>query len=266
VPEVITSWNFEQSDFTWVRRQGCVADLNAPTELFVDACLLSGTSFLPTFPPLEAVAGRKPKVKSAMELIMNYGKSGYAACVHYDNDPACQALKYLDRYCRARSAIKFHAVINKDGKAEVLDIKNAPGDVHEFLSFRLSDELYFYMSKGIISPRVLNWITSGEILELPPLDGGESDAYRTLVRDKLKETRSASLSLLASTVHRFYGHRDIKLKYWFNPDNEESLRVRDLEDHMPTIREWNVHEDVYGPEKNHHWVCVVKISLQLLTT
>jgi hypothetical protein len=56
------------------------------------------------------------------------------------------------------------------------------------------------------------------------------------------------------TVHRFYGHRDIKLRYWFDGDNQSILRVRDLEDPLPVVREWNVREDVYGPEKNHHWV------------
>jgi hypothetical protein len=72
--------------------------------------------------------------------------------------------------------------------------------------------------------------------------------------------------LLASTIHRFYGHRDIKLKYWFDLDNEETLRLGDLEDHMPMIREWNVREEVYGPEKNHHWVSFDRVVDDLLTT
>jgi hypothetical protein len=264
VPEVITSWNFEQAEFTWVKRQGCLSDLGALSpDMFVDACLLSGTSLLPTFPPLDSVSSRKqPKVKSAMEMIMNLGKSGYTACLHYENDPQCQALKYLDKYCRVRSSIKFHVVLNKDGKVEPFEVQNAPGDVHEFISSRLNDELYFYLSKGVIGSRVLNWITSGEILEQPPLDGGESEDYRSLVRDQLREVRASCLSLLASTVHRFYGHRDIKLRYWFDKDNDSDvISMKDLEDPVPIIREWNVREDVYGPEKNNHWVRVERKSI-----
>ena len=125
-------------------------------------------------------------------------------------------------------------------------MKNAPRRyVHEFLSFRLSDELYSYMSKGIISPRVLNWITSGEILELPPLDGGDSDAYRTLVRDKLKETRSSHVSRCLD-FHRPSRLRPSRHQVEVlvqSRQRGEPSELRDLEDHMPIIREWNVRED-----------------------
>src|SRR6201999_4284968 len=157
--------------FTWVRRQACISDLGVTPDIFVDACLLSGTSLLPTLPPLETAASRKPyKVKAAVDMIMSMGKSGHAVCVQYEDDPQCRVMRYLDRYRKARLAIKHHIYMNEDGKAEPLDQENAPFDVHEFMSSRLPDEIYFYLSKGIIGPRLLNWMTSMEIIEPQPVD------------------------------------------------------------------------------------------------
>jgi hypothetical protein len=122
--------------------------------------------------------------------------------------------------------------------------------MHEFIGQRLPEELYFYLSKGVIGPRVLNWRTFGEILEHPPLDNGDSEEYRTLVRDQLNDIRTSAVSLLSYSLHRVYQHKDVNIRCWFDKDNPKTIRVRDVENPRPIVELWNVHEKVFGPELN----------------
>jgi hypothetical protein len=223
----------------------------------VDAVLLSGTSLLPTFPPLEA-ASRKTsnKVKAAVEMIMNsnISKSGHSVVVQYEDDPACRQLNYLTRFRKARLAVKHHVYMNDFGKVEPLDIENAPADVHQFISNRLHDELYMYLSKGVVEPRLLNWMTSREIVEVQPVDNGESQEYRNLVKEKLLPFKSVSLAVLSTTMHRFYQHSSVKPRYWFEDPSNQEIAIADLEKPMPLLCNWNAHENIYGLEKNKYWV------------
>jgi len=182
------------------------------------------------------------------------GRTGHSVCIHHQDDPVFQSLNYLDRYRKARLAVKHHVVLTVDGRIEPLDVDHAPGDIHEFIGQRLPDELYFYLSRGIISPKVLNWITSSEIVELPPLDNGDSEDYKKLVRDQLGEIRSTTISLLSHSLARFFQYKDVNLRCWFDKANVKVISMRDLDNPIPLIKEWNVHEDVYGPEKNKHQV------------
>jgi hypothetical protein len=259
VPEVITNWDFKKKNVTWVKRQACIKDINAVSaDVLVDACLLAGTSLLPTLPALNGNQPRKQlKVKAATEMIMqSLGRTGHSVCIHQQEDQEFQSLNYLDRFRKARLAIKHHVVMMDDGKVVPFDIEHAPGDIHEFKGQRLPEELYFYLSRGLISPKVLNWITSSDIVELPPLDNGESAEYHDLVKNKLTKIRTDTISLLSHSLARFFLHKPVNLRCWFNKTDVTVISTRDADDPTPLIREWNVHEDVYGPEKNKHQVCL----------
>lgn len=39
-----------------------------------------------------------------------------------------------------------------------------PQDLHEVFTHRLPDEIYFYLSRGLLSPHALIWLTSGAYL------------------------------------------------------------------------------------------------------
>jgi hypothetical protein len=247
-------WNFKAGEFTWVRRQTCINDLNVTPDIFVDACLLAGTSLLPTFPPIEAPPRKPSKVKAAVDMIVSMGNSGYAVCLRYEEDPQCRLMRYLDRYRKARLAIKHHVYMNEDGKVEPLDPENAPFDVHEFISSRLNDEIYFYLSKGIIGPRILNWMTSLEIIEAQPVDNGNSTEYRNLIKDKLLPARSSSLAVLSTTLHRFYQQQKVKLRCWFEDPSDQEIAISEIDKPTSVLSSWNCHEDIYGMEKNKYWV------------
>lgn len=248
---MIISWDFENGEFTWIRRQACISDLNLPNpDVFVDACLLSGSAFLPTLPQLDNTMNRKQtKIRSAIEMMMGLGRSGISVCLHYQDDPQIREMDYLDRFKRNRLAVRHHVVLTKEGKVEPIDSEHGPGDIHELIGQHLPDEIYFYLSKNIIGPRVLNWRTSGEIVELPPVDNGESEEYRNLVRERLTPLRSTTLTLLSYSLHRFYQHKDVALRCWFDRSNKKAISMKELPDPRPAINTWNVRSGIFLKKK-----------------
>jgi Temperature dependent protein affecting M2 dsRNA replication len=213
---------------------------------------------------LEASAPKVPKIKAAVDMILATGKSGYSTCVQYQDDPACRHLNYIDKFMRAKLSVKHHVVMVKEGKVEPFNSEQGPGDIHEFISNRLPDEFYYYLSRGVIGPRVLNWLVSGQITISPPLDLGESNEYHQLVRDQLNPIRGSILKMLATANHRFYQYRSYTVKCWFDRDSAAlpTINVREIEDVKPIVEKWNVHENIYGPEKNKY---LVRMHFAILT-
>ncbi len=244
IDKVILKLDFERQQFTWVKRRSCLTALdNASPDMFVDACLLCGSDLLPKLPQLDAAPQRKQsQLRQAYDLMMGLGRTGLSVCQHYQDEPQSRAANYIEAYRIARQAIRHHIVLTKAGNLEALDRDHAPGDMHEFMGQRLPDEVYHYLSRGVIGPTVLNWRTSGEIIELPPLDNGESEEYRTLVKERLTPLRTLSLSLLSHALHNYYQHKDVTLRCYFAPEERRTISMRDLPDPRPLTRTWNVRE------------------------
>ncbi|EKG16520.1 DNA repair protein [Macrophomina phaseolina MS6] len=242
IDRVITGWDWERGEFTWMGRRQCISDLgNLAPDQFVDACLLAGSELLPPLPMLEASPRRnKPKIRGAVEMMMSLGRTGMSVCQNYQDDPKLRSMNYTDKFMRAKMSIQHHIVLTLDGKIEVFNNDHAPGDVHEFMSQRLPDEIYFYLSRGVIGSRVLTMRTSAEIIEIAPLDGGESQEYRELVRDKLVPLRNTTIGLLSSSLHRFYQHKDVSLYTWFDRNNPRTISMREAPDFRPILSNWNV--------------------------
>ncbi|KAK4998773.1 hypothetical protein LTR66_002073 [Elasticomyces elasticus] len=250
VEKIITKFDFENSSFSWMTRSSCVDALGlGSTSAFVDACLLSGSSFLPTLPQLTNVLAsplKQPMIKAATELLRRHGLSGNAVCMHYQDLPQNNEANssYLERYQKARLAVRHHIVIQPDGTVEPLDKANAPGDLHALMGQQMPPEIIDYLSRGVIGPHVLNWRASGAVYETVPLDCDDSDAYHALVRDKLVPLRASALSLLSQSLNRYYQHRDVTLHCWFDSDDSgKQLGILDLPDPKPIIAGWNVKID-----------------------
>ena len=271
---IITSWDFPNGEFTIVRRENCLSDMKRHSnnadineEMFVDACMLAGNEFLPTLPQLES-SPRKGASKplAAIEMIMNMGRSGHSVCMNHQDDRRNRDANYLDKYRRARLAVKHHPIMTVAGKVEPLDAGSVPNDVHEFIGARLPDELYFYLSRGVIGPRPLNWRTSGEIVEVQPLDGGSSEEYKKLVSSKLNPLRVSVIALLSQPIHRFYQHKDLTLKCWFpeSPTSSKNytsvISMKDLPDVKAAVSKWNVKDDAIKEAISKHPVSCVMLS------
>lgn len=255
--QVITSWDLENDVFAWIRRGKCVADLrkyvnnsDIPDDTFVDACLLAGTRFLPTLPNLESPrANKQSKPIGAIEMIMSQGRSGYSVVEQNREDPRLQASDYLDRYRKARLAVKHHPVLTVEGKVEPILEAQLPNDSHEFIGQRLPDEVYHYMSRGLINSRILSWRATSEIVEPPPIDGGDSPEYHNLVSRKLTPLRTTAINLLSSSLHNWYQHKDIDLKCWFQVDSTgkpqaSTISMKGLPEWRKSVDTWNVKDAV----------------------
>lgn len=266
--KVITSWDFEERQFRFTRRQQCIADLEKfagnvrlSNDEFVDACMLAGTPFLPTLPNL---TNRTDLLKphNAIKMIINNGiRSGHAVVLNNQDDPRCQELGYKGRYQKARLAVKNHPIYTVDGKIEPQHSHELPNDAVAYLGQRLPDELFHYMSRGLINPRILQWRTTCEVFEVPPPDGGDSLEYKNLVSSKLIPLRTTAINLLSSTLHNWYRHKDLEQKCWF-PDTKKqqyttvTIRVeRPSESQTPALVDtWNVKETIFRDAVNKYQV------------
>lgn len=238
----------ENSTFRWIDRRTCLEELGGiPGEVFSDACLLAGSKILRPFPPLTnpTMFSKGYSIRDVVNLIMSCGRSLTQVCAQYSTDPTMKDIDYLDRYKRAVTTIRHHIVITKEGDIETLDQENAPFDAHDCIGQRLPEELNMYLSRGMIQPRVLNWLTSGKIYVTAPYDGGDSTEYQNLVKTQLEPMRKQALSLLADHVHRYYQRKEITTKLWFDQEYESSFNIKDL---LPSPKEalskWNVKGDI----------------------
>lgn len=252
IPKIITKIDFDESQFQWIKRQTCVDDAGlASADMFLDACLLSGSAFLPTFPQLNDPPIRKsPKFQGAIDMIKQSGANGLAICLSYQDDAQMRRTEYLDKYKRSRLAVKHEIVLTSGGKVEPFDKENVPSDLHELVGQRLPDELYYYHSIGGIGSRMLNQLTTQQILETEPLSGGDSEDYRALVRTKLTPLRSSALSLLSHSLTRAYQHRPVTLKLWFELDHAETIRPSSQAPLQAQMQKWRVPEEVFSGALN----------------
>lgn len=100
---------------------------------------------------------------------------------------------------------------------------DVPSDLHEIFTHRLPDEVYFYLSRGLLGPQALVWLTSGQIIENPPLDNGETNEYKRFIKEVITEgqtgPRATALALISSISHSYWKGRPVTAHFWFEPGN-----------------------------------------------
>lgn len=191
---------------------------------------------------------------------MSSGRTGYSVVVNNQDDPRFKETDYIARYQKARLVVKNHPVYTDEGKIEPQNSHQLPNDAVQYLGQRLPDELFHYMSKGLINPRILQWRTTCEVFEVPPMDGGESQEYKNLVSSKLVPVRTTTINLLSSTLHNWYRHKDIEQKCWFldstNKQQATTIPVeRTSESQTAAIVDtWNVKEATFREVTAQHKV------------
>lgn len=258
VKKVIVKLDTAAETFSWVSKDHVLKFFDVSPTVFLDSALLSGSKFLPAYPIMDSNPVRQPlKLKMTVDLLSSYGGSANTFLLQQEGPPrpgedsataAGQPLSmsYMDRYRRAYMAVKHHCIMTADGKVEPLDQVNAPGDLHNLIGQRLPDELYHYMGQGLISPKLLNWRTTGEIIEPAPLDGGGSEEYRALVSQKLNRIRATALYLLSQPLTRFYIYKEVSLRTWYDRTNTKVVYDKSSQDLVPDLSSWSLRESSFS--------------------
>ncbi len=248
VERVITSFSTRQGlgTFDALSRSACQDRLDkASDDVFRDVQLLLGGPFLPTFPPLDKSGGPKVNARDAVNMLNTTGRSVIQLCNQYRDDQI-QAMDYEDKYKRAILSLRHHVVLDKDGKATTMGSEYGAGDAHEIIGLRLPEELYFYISLGMIDPRVPNWLTRGEIDLVLPAGCEDIEAYRVLLGEQLTSLQTQTICLLSNSMNRFYQSRIIRIKTWYSRDSTKSINVKE----EPSVREmiagWRVPETSFN--------------------
>ncbi|KAL2130193.1 hypothetical protein VTI74DRAFT_6782 [Chaetomium olivicolor] len=218
---IIRTIDWDGKTVTAVSKKNILKTLNVSESLFVDIFLMTGTSFLPPFPPLRdptIIKTQPHSVADAVNMLRTAEKSVTLVCTSFHDILKIQDPNWLDKYRKARMAVDHFIYIAENGEVKVHDYEHLTKDNHEYLGLQLPSELFHYLNTGLIGPRVLSWITHGQLQILPTLDGFASDEYKKLVTTQSVRIKEAALSLVIPRLHRGIGFKTISMKVWYDPN------------------------------------------------
>ena len=236
VDKVITSVDLVSANptFSYVQKRSILSDLSVSEDQFLDIGILLGFEHSPPFP----ATYHDQALKATVDMVKYY-KSGYAAVSAVAEQPQVKAMQYPELYARTRSMIKYSLILSSEGTVTPLPLAinappphghpnhhnhhptaaDIPADLHEIFTHRLPDEVYFYLSRGLLGPQALVWLTTGQIIENPPLDNGETTEYRRFVKEVITDgqtgPRATTLALIMSVLHSFWQTRKVTGHFWF---------------------------------------------------
>lgn len=246
---VIRSIDWEGKKVSSISKKQILKSLNVSEAMFIDALLTTGTSFLPSFPPLRdsATYPRQPSVMDALNMLRTADKNIANLCASFHDVLQAQDPNWLDKFRKARMVVDHFIYIAESGEIQVHDFDKLTKDNHMYLGFQLPPELFHYLNTGLVSPRVLSWITHCQITVLPTLDGYASEEYRALVSKQLVPYYEAALGLVIPRLNRGLQYRDILLKAWY--DSKFSLKINHRNEGSPPsqhIGKWNVTKESFA--------------------
>ena len=252
---------------------------------FLDIGLLVGFDHSPPFPPTM----HEQALKATVDMVKYY-KSGHTAVSAFSDNTAVKAMAYADGYVRTRGMIKFSLILGSEGAVMPLPLaltsppntndrqnhphatsNDIPSDLHDIFTNRLPDEIYFYLSRGLLGPQSLVWLTSGIIAEGPPLDNGETTEYKRFVKevitDGLTGPRATSLALISGVCHLFWSNRKIYGHFWFEGQGGAGGQNKPIHHNSPAtlqladrVSGWNVSYAIVEEELRRQNVSFLTIT------
>ena len=256
-------------------------DLGVSEDQFLDIGILVGFDHSPPFPPTI----HEQALKATVDMVKYY-KSGHAAVSAFAEHPAVKSIQYSDHYARTRSMIKYSLILSSEGTVLPLPLAitspathshpnhhphhptaaDIPQDLHEIFTNRLPDEIYFYLSRGLLGPQALVWLTSGQIIENPPLDNGETTEYKRFVKEVITDgqtgPRATALALISSVAFNFWANKKVQGFFWFEqPTGHNQKPVQHNSPQTAQLAErvagWNVVYSVVEEELRRQNVSLV---------
>jgi len=241
--KLITALDLTSSNptFQYTSKRGLMQELGVTEDQFLDIGILVGFDHSPPFPPTV----HEQALKATVDMVKYY-KSGHAAVLVFSDHPAVKTIQYSDHYARTRSMIRYSLILSSDGTVLPLPLAltthghpnnhphptaaDIPQDLHEIFTNRLPDEIYYYLSRGLLGPQALVWLTSGQIVENPPLDNGETTEYKRFVKEVITEgqtgPRATALALVSSVANSFWANKKVQGFFWFEPNvhNQKAIQ------------------------------------------
>ncbi|OLL23138.1 hypothetical protein NEOLI_000562 [Neolecta irregularis DAH-3] len=224
---------------------------NVTTEQFVDICVLSGFDLIPTNPLLEPGSGNQNQytIRGSIEWVRHW-QSGINALLNHPEDPNGKSAGFTDIFKKARTGLAYAVVLYEDGRVQPLPLKaEFPSDIHEILGTQLPEEMYFYLSRGLLGSHILNAIVSGKVTETLPADG-DSPEFRRLLND-LTDIRAQCLGLICQPIARYYHHQKMIIVYWY--DTAKSVDItfsNELSLYANRLASWTVEDELIKEELN----------------
>lgn len=216
---IIRSIDWESKKVTAIFKKGIMRSLNVTESTLVDSLLMTGTSFLRPYPPLQdpQYVRRQPyTINDAVNMLRTADKSVAASCSAFSDVLQAQDPDWLDKYRRAKMAVLHFIHVTESGEVKVHDHEHLTKDNIQYLGLQLPAELYHYLNTGLIGGRLLSILTHLQFIVLPTLDGAVTENYKHLVTKQLVPVRETMLGLLVPRLHRWIGRQDINLKVWYD--------------------------------------------------
>ena len=213
IDRVILGIDFEAGTFTWILKEDIrdykPASLNTASfhETFMDACILAGGVY--DCPVLPTIAGSLISMgpiftfERAFDLLRTYGH-GITVIRELCSDHP----EYVEPFARTKGILTYMPIIKDDGTVETLSKKNVPNNIAMLITPRLANEIYFYISRHLVSTNMYDLLISDHLKVHAPLDGGESQEYKNLLNNMIP-LRTTCLSLLAGHSNRFLHHKHL---------------------------------------------------------
>ncbi|KAK4067032.1 uncharacterized protein Triagg1_8032 [Trichoderma aggressivum f. europaeum] len=242
---VIRNMDWDAGTVTAISKKRVMRALGVGEPMFVDAMLMTGTSFLPPFPPLQdtAMYPNPYTIMDAVNILRTSEKTVANACASFNDILQAHDPNWLDKYRKARMAAQHFIYIADNGEIKVNDFERLTKDSHEYLGLRMPSELLHYLNTGLIGPRILNAIAHGQIIILPTLDGTASEEYKQLVTNQILPIKEQALGLVIPRVHRAVAHKDITMKVWFDPKYRPTMNHNSMRPLPSTLVDtWDVKE------------------------
>ncbi|KAF9110475.1 hypothetical protein BGX27_006299 [Mortierella sp. AM989] len=207
IERVITSIDFAKQTFSVILKKAVLQDLMLTDDQFLDLCILAGGDQCVTFPPFAQQSAFAP---ASVERLQQH-RTGFNLIKSIANDQ--QISKYVDVYCRMRCAMRHHPILTDDGHVEPMNADQAPNDMHEFIGYCLPNEVYYYISRGLISDAALNALLCRYGAEFSPLCNGESKEYQNFLLGDIMKIKAQTMTLIQSQLNTFYA-RGITIVHW----------------------------------------------------
>ncbi|TQS38015.1 hypothetical protein Golomagni_01489 [Golovinomyces magnicellulatus] len=242
-PPTVDDW--ENKIFRGIFRSELIEKLGVSPEILDDALLMSGTSFLPSFPPLqsESIIPQQPfTLLDAVNLRRTSEKSVTSICGQFVELLDKHDSKWLEKFRKAKIGILHAIIVQENGQVISRDYANLTSDNNDYLGLRLPPELYYYLSKELVGPRILNYFISLESIVFPTLDGVVSEEYKQLVTKSLISLREIAAALIASRIHRVFQNKPVTMRFWFDDDLKQTLL------HKSVLEQVNRKADSWGVE------------------